>query len=330
MFAHTAASDVIAGLLFSFVLRYDAHGNYVPDLATDVPSVRNGGISPDGKTIIVHLRKGVVLVRRRAADRRRLALYLSCRARIRATTSRRTYGWDEIASERAPRSVHDRHSPEEPKRRGFRHSRHRRRGISAVAGASSRANWPNSTRTTFNEQPISSGPFVLQHGITAASLDVRAEPSLLPRRAAAAAGDLEGRSGRQHALQRAAAHEIDVYPSVSVHVIPRLSSVSGIVVVHRLIANWRHLGINMSRPQLADVRVRRALEEAVDWKPHQATVYHGINPLAVSDIFPESWAAPVLPPYRYDPAAARRLLAAAGWHTGPDGVLAQRTARRCV
>jgi peptide/nickel transport system substrate-binding protein len=60
MYAHTAASDAIVGLLFSFILRYDAEGNYIPDLATQVPTLRNGGISRDGKTIVVHLRKGVV------------------------------------------------------------------------------------------------------------------------------------------------------------------------------------------------------------------------------------------------------------------------------
>ena len=42
------------------LLRYDARGNYIPDLATEVPTLRNGGISRDGKRIVVHLRNGVV------------------------------------------------------------------------------------------------------------------------------------------------------------------------------------------------------------------------------------------------------------------------------
>ena len=60
MYAHSAAADEISGLLFTFVLRYDRDGNYVPDLATAVPTVGNGGIAKDGRTIVVHLRKGVV------------------------------------------------------------------------------------------------------------------------------------------------------------------------------------------------------------------------------------------------------------------------------
>ena len=59
LFSHSASSDVIAGLVYSFLLRYDRTGNYVPDLATMVPSASNGGISRDGTTIVVHLRKNV-------------------------------------------------------------------------------------------------------------------------------------------------------------------------------------------------------------------------------------------------------------------------------
>jgi peptide/nickel transport system substrate-binding protein len=103
--------------------------------------------------------------------------------------------------------------------------------------------------------------------------------------------------------------------------IARLQSISGITVKRRLIANWRHLGLNLSRPQLADARVRRAIAEAIDWRRIEATVYHGLDALAVSDIFPGLWAAPTLPPYRYDPADAKRLLAAAGWKPDAGGVL---------
>ncbi len=57
MFAHTAASDTISGLLFSFFLRYDARGNYVPDLATQVPTLEQRRHRSGRKTIVVHLRQ---------------------------------------------------------------------------------------------------------------------------------------------------------------------------------------------------------------------------------------------------------------------------------
>jgi ABC-type transport system substrate-binding protein len=57
--------------------------------------------------------------------------------------------------------------------------------------------------------------------------------------------------------------------------------------------------------------VRRAIAEGVDWDRINATVYHGYNERATSDIPPDSWAAPDVPAFRYDPADARRLARAA-------------------
>ncbi|HEY2554926.1 MAG TPA: ABC transporter substrate-binding protein, partial [Candidatus Cybelea sp.] len=101
MYAHTAASDAISGLLYSFILRYDAQGDYVPDLATRVPTLRNGDISRDGRRIVVHLRKGIVWADGApltAADW--LLTYRLVRDPRTAVQS--TYGWDEIASASAP------------------------------------------------------------------------------------------------------------------------------------------------------------------------------------------------------------------------------------
>ena len=86
-----------------------------------------------------------------------------------------------------------------------------------------------------------------------------------------------------------------------------------------LLANVRHLEMNTAKPLLHDVRVRRAIVEAVDWDAINRTVYHGYNLRATNDIFPSSWAAPSIPPYRYDLRDAERLLAAAGWVSGKDG-----------
>ena len=115
-------------------------------------------------------------------------------------------------------------------------------------------------------------------------------------------------------------HDIDVYVGVPENDISRLSEIPGIHVERHLLANFRHLELNTAKPALHDVRVRRAIAEAVDWDAINRTVYRGYNVRATSDIFPQSWAAPRIPPFRYDVADAERLLAAAGWRTGSDGI----------
>src|SRR3984957_11613962 len=42
-------------MTLAWLIRYDHSHQPIPELATVVPTLRNGGISPDGKTITFHL-----------------------------------------------------------------------------------------------------------------------------------------------------------------------------------------------------------------------------------------------------------------------------------
>ncbi|HLI94741.1 MAG TPA: ABC transporter substrate-binding protein, partial [Candidatus Baltobacteraceae bacterium] len=183
------------------------------------------------------------------------------------------------------------------------------------------ANLPNINRAAFNSSPLSSGPYILKqwnHGATLIFV-----PNSYYWRGAPKLKEVVWKviPNVTTMFDELRTHEIDVYPFVDDLHIPMLPSVNGITVVHRLIAYWRHMGINTNRPFLHDVRVRLALAEAVDWKRINDTIYHGYNQLAVSDVFPQSWAAPNIPRYPYDPQNAKKLLAQAGWTMGPDGWL---------
>lgn len=319
MYAHTAAADTIAGMLFTFILRYDARGNYVPDLATEVPTPNNGGISKDGKRIVVHLRRNAVWADGApltAADW--LFTYRAVMNPANAVKTR--YGWDQIASASAP----DPHTIVIRLRR----ANVAVLGILGMGGAAYPplpahllARMPDLNRAAFNQQPLSSGPYVLKVWNHGSSLVFVPNPRYF--RGAPKLKEVVWKviPDVNTLFNQLATHEVDVYPNVNENSIGRISGISGIRVARNLIASWRHLGINTSRPQLADVRVRRAIAEAVDWKRLNDTIYHGIDRQAVSDIFPESWAAPHLPPYRYDVNDAKKLLSGAGWRAGADGVL---------
>jgi peptide/nickel transport system substrate-binding protein len=319
MFAHSAASDAISGLLFSFILRYDPVGNYVPDLATVVPTTRNGGISADNMTITVHLRKGVVW-----ADGAPLTaadwLFTYSAVMNSQNNVKTRYGWDGIASASAPDPYTLVIKLKKPNVQVL--------DILVMGGAGYPplpahllAKLPNINAADFNNKPLSSGPYLLKAWNHGSSLEFVPNPRYF--RGAPKLKEVIWKviPDVNTLFSQLQTHDVDVYPSVNANSVARLSAIQGITVDKRLIANWRHLGINMSRPALSDVRVRQAISEAVDWKRINDTIYHGINQLAVSDIFPQSWAAPALPPYRYDPQHARTLLAAAGWTSGSDGVL---------
>ena len=53
------AENAITEAIFSGLVKLDDRERLIPDLATEIPSLSNGGISADGRTITYHLRRGV-------------------------------------------------------------------------------------------------------------------------------------------------------------------------------------------------------------------------------------------------------------------------------
>ncbi len=322
MFGHTIATQQIDCLLFAFILRTDANGNLFPDLATAVPTTRNGGISHDGKTITVHLRHGAVW-----SDGAPLTasdwLFTYHAVRNPRNNTKTAYGWTEIASASAPDPYTIVIHLKRPTVAGME--------ILTMGGdaypplpAHLLAKLPDINHAQFNSTPISSGPFILKRWDRGNELVFDANPRYFRGVPGLKQVIYKIIPNPDTMLDELRSHEIDVYPDVNKNSIDALKTISGIRVEHRLIASWQHLGINMRKPQLADANVRHAIAMGVDWNRILHTVYRGYGQLAVSDVFPQSWAAPTLPPYKYDPAAARALLASDGWRMGSDGVLHKR------
>lgn len=85
---------------------------------------------------------------------------------------------------------------------------------------------------------------------------------------------------------------------------------------------FTYVGWNNRREPFRDARVRRALTLAIDRPTLIAGLLHGLGTPASGMIPPWSPLSPELPPLPYDPAAARRLLAEAGWRDdNADGIL---------
>ncbi|HEX5274057.1 MAG TPA: peptide ABC transporter substrate-binding protein [Candidatus Rubrimentiphilum sp.] len=319
MFAHTDAGNQVDGLILASLLKYDDNGNFIPDLATEVPSYANGGLSKDGKTITIHMRKGL-----RWSDGAPLTskdwMFTYSAVRNPRNNVKALFGWDDIASANSPNDTTIVIHLKQPNSTIL--------GLLAVDGAAYPplpahllASLPDINRAPFNGKPISSGPFVLQQWNHGSSLVFVPNPYYYrgpPHLKKIVWKVIPNTNTLFNELQT---HDVDVLIGVNENDIARLSQLSGITVITKLIANWRHMEFNLKNPILADQRVRLAIAEGVDWKQINDKTYHGYNQLAVSDVFPLSWAAPDIPRYPYDPAAAKTLLAKAGWTMAPDGWL---------
>lgn len=320
MFAHSDATDQIANLIDEPIFRYDPNGEYLPAAVREVPTLRNGGISRDGKTIVLHFRPGMRWSDGAPYDARDFAFTWHAVMNPRNNTKLRV-GWEDITAidvgaDHLTATVH------------LKQVYASILGTWAYAGAGYPplpahllAKLPDINRAPYNTQPISSGPYVLTRWNHGSSLVFAPNPYYWrgkPRLGKIVYSIVPNADTLFNELQT---HEVDVYESIPDAQISRLSSLNGYAITRRLTANYRRLEFNCAKPVLADVRVRRAIAEAVDWDAINRTIYHGYNVRAVSDILPSSWAAPSgITPYPHDVAQARRLLDAAGWRTGANGV----------
>lgn len=87
--------------------------------------------------------------------------------------------------------------------------------------------------------------------------------------------------------------------------------------------SYTYMGFNLKRKPFDDVRVRRAINYAIDKQEIIDGVYLGLGINIASPYKPGTrWSNPELKPYPYDPVKARELLKEAGFRdTDGDGIL---------
>jgi peptide/nickel transport system substrate-binding protein len=103
------------------------------------------------------------------------------------------------------------------------------------------------------------------------------------------------------------------------------------IVVHKTPGNaYEHVTLNERHfPPFADVRVRRALMQAIDRETLTRTILDGLAPVADGPVQPLSWAyTDHITHYAFDPARARTLLDEAGWKASNRDGIRDRDGRR--
>lgn len=96
-----------------------------------------------------------------------------------------------------------------------------------------------------------------------------------------------------------------------------LKDTKGIKLVKQEGMNVGYLAMNMERKQFADVRVRQAVNYAINKKGIVDAVYAGLGSVAKSPIPPNMWSYnDEVKDYEYNPEMAKKLLAEAGYADG--------------
>lgn len=304
-----------AGYLFE----YDDTNRFVPELATDVPTLADGGISQDGTRITYHLRRGV-----RWQDGAPF------------TADDVIFSWHAVmnpANDVPSRSCYDliRSIDRVDDHTIVVHLSRPYAPFTAtfftmaafaypVLPAHLLAHLPDINHAAYDTMPIGTGPFRVveyRHGQTlrlVANRDYWRGPPRLREVDISYVGD------QNTLLTQLRTHEIDLVTNVSFGHAPELSGISGVTVHAIPFTYFTYIGFNEETSALRDVRVRRALALGADVPRIVADVTHGYGLAADSDQPPFSWAHLAQPSvFRHDPSAAGRLLDDAGWRLRSDG-----------
>lgn len=290
-----------------------------PELATELPTLENGGVSGDGLKITYHLRRGVTW--QDGAPFSADDVIFSWRAVMnpRNDTGSRQ-GYELIRKIDEP----DRYTV-------IVHLRQKWAPFVATFFAMSSTTYcimprhllwryPDLNNVPFNRMPIGTGPFRIvsyqndKIRMVANKHYWRGVPRLREI-------DFSIIPSDQTILDKVRTHAVDFYANAAQALEPQLHGIRGATVYLYPFTRFTDLGFNLSRPQLRDIRVRQALAYATDREQLITHVTHGVNLPADGDQPPFFWAHDDnVKKYSYNPKYSATLLDEAGWRLHSDGL----------
>ena len=323
LFAHADAGNVeqqLAHLAFEPFFDLDPAGKPVPELITQIPSVANGGISADARTITYHLRPnvrwsdGVPLTSRDVLFTLRAILDPK-----NPVASHEGYDLIDRAEALGPYGVR------------FHLARAWSPAVSTffaygtspqyVLPAHVLAKESPLDRAPFDAAPtVGDGPFRFVSWARGDRIVYAANPHYW--RGAPAVGRIDVRivpdPQSNMALMQSGDLDFNLVAPAQWSALQKTSTFAYAYASTALIAG---IALDVEHAPLDDAAVRRAIARSIDRRGISAKITLGRYPVAESDRprFSFAYDDSIREP-QYDPANADRAFAAAGWKRGPDGM----------
>lgn len=321
-----AVVSQLSQLSMAWLFRYDRSNRPEPELATVVPSEKNGGISADGKTITFHIRKGVKWSDGQPFDADDVVFSFAVMNNPANNVISRD-GFDLIAKidepDKATVVLHLKkpYSPFIPTFFG-------------TAGANPcllpkhvLGSLANINDAPYNALPVGIGPFRYTAWRRGDAVELEANPYYWRGRPKLQKIVYKIISDRNTTLTQLQTGELDFWYPVPGAYLARAQAIDGVSIVRQAGYLYNHMDFNLSHPVVQDKAVRRALRLAIDRKLIRDKVAHGVGFLQES-VVPEPYPGVAkLPFVDFNIAKANALLDAAGWKRGADGVRAKNGVR---
>lgn len=317
--------NVVSTAVYESLLDVDPQGQFIPALATAVPSTANGGISKDGLTITYKLREGV-----KWADGKPFTsadvkfTWQTVMDDSNAVVSRA--GYEDIAGVETPdelTAVVAFKKLYAPALTLFRYvlPAHGFGGGTAMTG------------NAFNRKPFGTGPFTVKEWTSGESIVLDPNPNY--RTPPASAGLIfRITPSREQSVLLLKSGEADVVWDLIEASIPEFEKDQNVALWTTPSSNVEYLGLNLAQrgdpadpakphPILGDINVRKAISLAIDRNVLVNDLMYGKSTIATSAIG-LGWAAdPTITIAPFNPDEAKQLLDGAGWAAGADGIRAK-------
>jgi peptide/nickel transport system substrate-binding protein len=329
LLATQAVVSYMSSMTMAYLVKTDERGYpTVPELATVIPSKANGGISPDGKTITWHLRKGVVWSDGKPFTADDVVFSTNAVNDPKVNVASRD-GWELITKIDEPDKytvVYHLKTPYAP----FAVTFFSTAGANPAIMPAHLLAGKNLNTDPYNSLPIGIGPFKYQQWKRGDSVVMVPNPTYFRGAPKLQKITYETIQDRNTVLQLLRTHEIDLWIEVAPHFINDVRAISGLAISMEPSYVYDHLDFNLRRPVFADRAVRDAMRMATDRATLNKKIRFGLFDLGESVVPPVSNFHKNIPLVPFNIAGANALLDKAGWKRGPDGVRSKNGIRLSV
>lgn len=321
LYVNTGVETAVEFSVFDALWQIDPQGNFQPNLAAELPTQANGGISADGRTWTIKLRPGVAWHDGAPFTAADVLFTLETLMNPKVAVRSRN-GHDHVEKFEAP----DDHTVRITLKDDFapymvswqktsvipKHILEKEADINTAA---------------FNTAPVGTGPFVFKNRVAGDHIEFAANPKYhggAPKLATLIQKYVPDQQTLYAQFQTGAVDIYDVIQGIPPLLYSRAKALPGSRVALTAQPFVEFIYFNCGKPQFADKRVRRALYMAVDRKSWIEAVYYGLPAPTLSYLPPGHWAYnKALKDPGFDPQKAAALLDEAGWRVGGDGVRAK-------
>ena len=316
----------LSSMAMAYLVKTDARAEAtVPELCTEIPSKKNGGISSDGRTLTYHLRRNakwsdgvpftaddVVFSTKLIQDPHTIVISHD--------------GWDQIERIDEPNKytvVYHLKAPYAP----FAYTYFSTGDANPAILPKHLLAGKNVNTDAYNSLPVGIGPFKYASWKRGESVELVPDPLYFRGQPKLHRVVYKIVQDRNTVVEQLRTHELDLWTPVSPHYANAVKGIPGVTLLSTPSFFVDHLDFNLQRTALADPIVRRALRMALDRKLINAKLHFGLYDLSESVVPPANSFHLNIPLVPTNIPAANTMLDADGWRRGGDGIRARNGTR---